>query len=274
MRPWRQLIVGIACAFLILPTRASAVPTPPALVVTGSRSASVELDLPNDTTFDLSHMTSSGSGRYAGIYLEPIDVPTGQRERVGRHSGAIAFRDVHEARASSYIFPFVAVAPAATKAGHYRLYLFTDSSVVVRVPISGSRSLNPRPTQPVVASFAGKADILTSPIEAQNTQPLRVTGSRSISMSAMLIGGFRAFAGDIGTCLRAPGSQCGSATSRGADGPYSSVGIDPVEDYGLAFRVSYMPGAIAPGQYEAFQGALNIGGLKYASGAAFSFRLE
>ncbi len=274
MRRWRSFIIGVACAFLVLPASVSASPAQRVLVVTGSRSASVELDLAKDTTFDLSHMTSSGSGRYAGIYLEPIDVPAAQRERVGRHSGAIAFRDVREPRSSSYVFPFVAVPPAATKAGRYRLYLFTDSAVVLRVPISGARSLSLRPSRPVVVSFAGKADILTSPIEAKNTQPLRLTGSRSVSMSAMLIFGFRAFAGDVGTCLRAPGSQCGSATSGGGDGPYTSVGISPIEDYGLAFRVSYMPGAIAPGQYEAYQGALNAGGLKYASGAAFSFRLE
>ena len=90
----------------------------------------------------------------------------------------------------------------------------------------------------------------------------------------MVVGGFRAFAGDVGTCIRRPGTECGSSTTQGADGPYTSVGISLFEDYGLAFRVSYMPGAISPGNYEAYQGALNAGGLKYASGAAFSFRLS
>jgi hypothetical protein len=273
-RMTRRVVAGvIVVALVLVPGLSQAAPPPPALVLTGSTSASSEITLKHDTTLDLRRMTASGSGHFAGLYLEPIDVPPSQREQVGRHSGAIAFRDVREPGGDAYLFPFVAAAPTATKAGRYRIYLFVDRPTVVRVPISGSASLHVRPTSQVVVAYASRPNILTSPLEARNVQPLRVTGRRSISMSAMIIGGFRAFAGDVGTCLRPPGSECGSATSRGADGPYTSLGVNPLADYGLAFRVSYLPGALTGGAYEAYQGALNAGGLKYASGAAFTFRL-
>lgn len=274
MRFWRPLLAGVTVCLLASPAGVGNAATAPVLTVSGSRSASVDLVLTRDTTLDLSHMTVSGAGRFAGVYLEPLDVPPAQRERVGRNTGAIVFKDVREPGDTGHVFPFIADASAVTKAGRYRLYLLTDATAVIRVPLSGSASLRVTPTRSVAASFASDADIVSSPFQAENAQPLTVVGRRSITMSALLIGGFRAFAGDISSCVRDPGSECGSATSRGADGPYSSVGVSPLANYGLAYRVTYLPGAVAPAKYEAYQGALNVGGVQYASAAALSFQLE
>jgi hypothetical protein len=273
MNAWRRWLVGGLLAGM------AGLPTVPAhaagttLTLTGRHSASIDVTFNADITLDLQQMVTTGAGRFAGMYAEAISVPVPQRQAADRHAGAVRFRDVHEPGSPGFLFSFVARPSGTLKAGRYRLYLLADGLTQVRVPMTGSRSLRLSPTRSAVTAIASDADIIVSAIEAKNVQPLVLTGARTINMSALLVGEFRAFAGDIGTCLRRPETECGSATSSGVDGPFTSVGINPVEDYGLAWSITYQSGVLTPGRYEAFQGALNAAGLKYASGAAFSLTL-
>ena len=244
------------------------------LVLTGKQSASIEVTFAASTTLDLGHMETTGAGRFAGMYAEALNTAVDQQPGGSdQRAGAMVFRDVHEPGSPGYVFPLIGSLSRTLKAGRYRLYLLADGPTQVRVPISGGRSLQLRPSRPVVTAVASDPDILASPIKATNVQPLKVTGARSLNLSALLVGGFRAYAGQIGTCLRRPENECGSATNSGADGPFTGAAIDPVEDFGMAWSVTYQPGTLGPGRYEAYQGAVNAAGLKFASGAAFSLSL-
>lgn len=273
METWRRWLIGGLLAGMAglpaVPARAAGA----TLILIGKRSASVDVTLNADVTLDLQQMVTTGAGRFAGMYAEAISVPVPQRQAADRHGGAVRFRDVHEPGSPGFLFSFVARPSGILKAGRYRLYLLADGPTQVRVPITGSRSLRVSPTRPAVTAVASAADILVSAIEARNVQPLVLSGPRTVNMSALLVGEFRAFAGDIGTCLRRPETECGSATGSGVDGPFASVGINPVGDYGLAWSVTYQPGTLAPGRYEGVQEALNVAGLKYASGASLSLTL-
>ena len=270
---WRRWLLCVLLVGLLGVTELPASAAGETITLSGSRTASVDVTFAEDTTFDLAKLTSTGAGRFAGFYAEALGVAPAQRLDGNRHAGAVMFRDVHEPGAAGYVFSFVATLPSTLKAGRYRLYLLADGPTRVRVPVSGIGSLRLVPSRPAVAAVASDPDILTSAVEARNVQPLAITCDRTISMSALLVGGFRAYAGQIGTCLRRPESECGTATTSGVDGPFTGVGIDPVEDYGMAWRVSYQPGSLTPGRYEAYQGAVNVGGLRYASAAAFSLTL-
>ena len=244
-RPTAVATAGLLAGLIGLPL-APASADGATLVLTGKQSASVEVTFAASTTLDLGHMETTGAGRFAGMYAEALSTPVEQQR-----AGAMVFRDVHEPGSPGYVFPLSGSLSRTLDAGRYRLYLLADGPTRVRVPISGGRSLQLRPSRPVATAVASDPDILVSPIKATNVQPLKITGARSLNLSALLVGGFRAYAGQIATCLRRPESECGSGTNSGVDGPFTGAAVDPVEDFGMAWSVNYQPGTLGPGRYEA-----------------------
>jgi hypothetical protein len=168
---------------------------------------------------------------------------------------------------------FDAKASRTLSPGRYRIYLLADGPTELVLPVHGSTERRLRPSRVARVAFAQRADILKSAIEAENAQPLTLVGARTVSLSTILIGRFRAYVGEVGACLRLAEAECGS-TTRGGDGSYTGYVVSPLSDIDMSFTSSYAPGALKPGRYEAYQAALNATTLKYASGAALSLSLS
>lgn len=241
-----------------------------ALLLEGVRTASIDITLPSDTTFDIERLTVTGNGRFVGFYAESLDVPLANRSDPRRHLGVVQIRDWHAPGGPAMRLDFAPESGNTLRAGRYRLYLLADGRASVRLPTAGSvvRRLNPKVT--ATATVAASTDVLTSPFEASNVQRLDLSGKRSVSFSGILIGKSRAYAGTIGACLRAPGAECGE---QGIDGGFAGFTVSPLNEVDFAFVVGYQPGVLAPGAYEADQGAINATTLQYASAAAFSLDL-
>ncbi|MEO6204970.1 MAG: hypothetical protein ABIO67_06265 [Mycobacteriales bacterium] len=275
MTRWRTATSGVVLSLLAAGStvRADAATTA-VMVLQGSRTASVDITLSSATTFDVAAMTVTGSWRFVGFYVDAIGAAQSQPQ-VG-NVGAVIPRDFHPPGArEGYTVPFWNRSDSGStlEPGRYRFYLLTDGPGTVRVPLKAGRSMTLRPVRAATAALVSKQNILISPVEAKNVQPITVAGTRNVSFSALVLGKFRVFAGDIGACLRKPESQCGSATNGGMDGPFTGAAISPLEDADFGFVVTYSPGAIPPGRYEVWQGALNVGGLTYATGVAFTLSL-
>jgi len=244
------------------------------LTLVGSRSSSIEVRLPARTTLDLTHMRVRGHSRYAGIYMEAIDRPPAVRDDLALHIGALFIRSLHAPDGAGLTLGFDGQRTNEIAAGRYRVYLLTDAPTRVTIPISGVPTITLRPTQPARTSFAARHDILRSQVEAQNLQPMQVAGARNISLSTLLVGSFRAYAGDIGACLQPAASNGCDATPRAQDGDYTNYALSPLEDLDISFTVTYHPGVLQPGNYRAYQHALNATTLQYATAAAFSLSLQ
>jgi hypothetical protein len=244
--------------------------TPQVVTLAGSRTAWVEITLKAPITFDMEAVHPRSSGRFTGFYVDPV-------APVHRGLGGLVPRDLRAPGATeSYLVPIWNDSDSAQTLapGRYRFYLLTDRPVTLRLPLKDGRGMNLRPTHPATATLASKPDILVNALEADNVQSLNVSGARSIALSVIVIGRFHAFAGDIGTCLRKPETQCGSATNGGIDGPFAGAAVNPFAESDFGWTTIYRPGVLPPGHYEAWQGALNAaGGLKWAAGVAFSLAL-
>jgi len=252
---------------LAIPVQAAG---PQALTLEGSRTAWVELTLPEPTTFDMQHLAITNKGRFAGFYVEAIDPRLRTEWTAAAGLGAVLLRDLHAPGEGGITLELAHPDGATLAAGRYRLYLIADGTASVRIPISGSLGRRLRPTTPTTADVAAKSSILTSPIQASNTQPITVRGKRNITTSAILVGDFRLYAGQIGACLHQPEGDCGE---HGVDGSWSGWMLAPLQDYNLLWQVGYLPGVLGPRRYDAWQGALDAATLQYASGAAFSLAL-
>lgn len=241
-----------------------------ALALHGVQTSSIDITLASDTTFDLDRLEMTGAGRFVGFYAEALDVPVSRRTEPRRHLGAVQIRDWHAPGQPPLTLSFAPESENVLRAGRYRFYLLADGRAEVRIPTSGfSRKL--RPNLPASATVAADDDILASQFGATNAQPLKIKGARSVNFSGILVGKFRAYAGTIGVCLRAPSAECGE---RGVDGGFAGYMISPLSDVDLAFVIGYQPGVLSPGAYVADQAATNLTTFQYASGAAFSLTLS
>lgn len=263
------LLCAVGTVAVSSPTWASPSGT---LTLQGSRTSSVDITLTAETSFDLSRMTTVGRGRFIGFYAEAIDRP--HNDRVGTDHdrvGGVNLRDFHGPGEPPPTVPLVQ--SSTLRPGRFRLYLLADGPSTLRVPVQGLTSKTFRPTRLERATSAVKTDILVNQVQADNTQPIILTGKRAISAAYILVGNWRVYAGDIGACLRKPEGQCGAYTN-GADGAYWSQGVSPLQPTAQVFGFTYQPGTLPPGRYDAWEGALNAGTLDFASGAAFSLTLS
>lgn len=262
----------LVAAFAPLAPRASAEGA--VLTLDGTRTASVDVTLRLKTTFDYLHATFTSKSRFVGFYAEAIDKPVANRDQNGARLGAVTIRDYHPPGDSGHTLDLASSVQRSLDPGRYRIYLIADGPASVRLPITGSTNFVLRPKRPASASAAVNANILVNPLEATNRQPLTVTGSRSISFSSILVGQFRAYLGTIGACLAKPQKDCGSATSSGADAVYTGFVVSPLYGTYFAFTVTYLPGVLPPGAYNALQDAINATTLQFAAGAAFTLNLS
>lgn len=264
------VLVGVLAVSSIGSGLSSAAPVEQ-FVLEGGRTASVDVVLTADTTFDLGNFEAKSAGRFVGFYAESLDKPVSQRTNVGARVGAVTIRDWHAPGQPGLSLSFGSPTSNVLHAGRYRFYLLADGPSRVSVRVQGTRSRVIRPARPAVATVAASSDILTSPIDASNTQPIELAGERTISFSAVLLGKFRAYVGTLGVCLRRPETSCGS---KGVDGGFTGYMLSPLSDVDFAYVIEYAPGALPKGQYEARQAATNVATLQYASGAAFSLALS
>ena len=277
MTGWARVLVALALALVSgvsgVATVHTQAATPEVVVFSGSRTAWVEVTLKTPIEFDLDAMSATSSGRFVGFYVD--GVTPAQREAGAGEFGAMIPRDLRAPGATqSYTVPVWNRHKQVIEPGRYRFYLLTDGPSTLRVPLKQGRGMSLRPTHPTTATVVAKRDILVNSLQADNVQPLTVAGARTVNVSVIVIGKFHAFAGNLGTCFRKPEAKCGSATNGGADGPYTGTVLNPFNETDFGFTTIYSPGALPPGRYEAWQGALNAaGGLKYATGAAFSLTL-
>src|SRR6202008_2906664 len=109
------------------------------------------------------------------------------------------------------------------------------------VPLTGQSLGVLRPSRPTVAAAAVRTDALTSPVQARNVQPLLVSGARSISLSAVLVGKFRAYVGTIGACLHSLEGACGEY-GNAVDGPWAGYVLSPLADLTMVWAVQYEAG--------------------------------
>jgi hypothetical protein len=272
----RHLRTLIACAVLAVgavPMAAEAAPHAE-LFLTGMRTASIDVTVGPDTRLHLDAVATSTNGRFVGFYVEAVDVPFARRTEAGRRHGVVNVRDWHAPGQAPVPFSFTPPDPSGNVLlpGRYRFYLLADGPSTVRIPTSGPLRGRLAPSRPAQAAAAADSDVLKSPIEASNTQPLRLSGARTVNFSGILLGDFRAYAGFVGACIRSPGGECGE-TRGGADGSFAGYFISPLADVTLAFAVGYQPGVLPPGEYVADQAATNATTIKHASAAAFTLTL-
>ena len=242
--------------------------------IAGPRSASVDFVLQQATTFDVDKNSSSGSGRYVGFYVEAIDRPYAERDAAGRNLGLVSLRDFHPPGEPGLTLGLGVNRSGTLQPGRYRAYLLADGPSSVSVPITGSRNLRLSPTRPERTVADVQPDILASPVSASNRRGIRLTGPRTLAVSSVLVGRFRAYAGQIEACLATPESDCGSDAARGADGTYAGWMVSPLNDIAFSFTLEYQPGVLKPGSYDGVQYALNGTTLQFASGAAFALSLS
>lgn len=279
MTKWTRVLVATVLAMASgtsgAATARARAATPEVLILSGSRTAWVEVSLRAPITFDLNAMSTNSSGRYAGFYVDAVT--SAQRQASAGNIGAVVPQDLRApgAKESYHMLIWNRSKDSQTLVpGRYRFYLLADSPSTVRVPLKDGHGMSLRPTHSTSAALVADRDILVNPLQADNVRLLNVTGTRTVNVSYIVIGKFHAFAGNLGTCFRKPEAKCGTATHGGADGPYTGTVVDPLNETDFGFTTVYAPGALPPGRYEAWQGALNAaGGLKYATGAALSLTL-
>lgn len=241
------------------------------VTLAGSRSGYYDMTVRNRTSLDLTHVSISARGRVGGFYVERVDVPPSQRGDDDGQLGAVAMTGVHAPDGGPVVVP-LGVPTRVLSPGRYRWYLLADAATTVRIPGQGLATVSVRPARPALMSTAQDSDILASPVTADNVQRLVLSGSRSVSVSTILLGRFRAYQGDVGACLRRPETECGEETN-GAGGTYNTTAISPLQDFDFSFSIGYGPGVLGHGSYEAFQTALNATGLRYAAGGAVTLQL-
>ena len=76
---FRRLTTVAAALCILAVTHPSQASASSVLTLQGSRTASIDITLSAQTTFDLEHVTTSGSGRFIGFYAEAIDRPPAPR---------------------------------------------------------------------------------------------------------------------------------------------------------------------------------------------------
>jgi hypothetical protein len=272
-----RLVSTIAvAAALLIPSVAQATGTPTTrakLVLTGSRTASVDVTLRSPIVIDAPASNMTSPGRFFGFYAEAIDKPFGERYDEGNAAGFVTLRDYHppgqEGNSLNLASPKLTL-----NAGRYRFYLVADGPTTVRLVISGRDNYSLKPSRPATADAAVRTDILVNPLQASNAQSLVIPSGRSVAFSSIVVGKFRAYVGLIAACLALPGKDCGSATQGGADGGGALQMINPISDFTFRFSVHYPPGVLAPGRYDALQDATNAGTFQFGSGAAFVLGLN
>jgi hypothetical protein len=270
----RLALAAVVAGAVLVPTGVSASATGSYFRIAGSHSASADFVLSRSATFDLGKAESHGSGQFVGFYVESIDRPYAERDADGRNLGLVTLRDFHPPGEPSLTLGLGVNRSHILQPGRYRAYLLADGPSSVSVPISGSLGLTLKPQRPERAVATVQTDILTSPLAAANRQPIRLTGSRTLAVSSIVIGRFRAYAGQIAACVTKPEGDCGEATNRGVDGTYTGWMVSPLNDMTFGFTLEYGPGVLPPGSYESVQTALNATTLQFASGAAFALTLS
>jgi hypothetical protein len=270
----RRLLTAMVIVGLLGSWSATSVDAAPAhaLQLTGSRTASADLVLRQNTTFDVDKLAISGKGSFAGFYMESLDKPVAKRTEAGARLGAVTIRDWRTPDGPGLTTSFTPPGKQQLSAGRYRVYLVADGPTTVSLPTNGA-TMRLRPTRPATAAVEARADILSSPVQATNTQTMRFVGKRTVALVGLVVGRFRAYVGTIGSCFRTPEAECGEHGS-GADGAFAGYLLSPLSDLDLSWTTLYEPGVLKPGRYEAHQEALNATTLQYASGAAFTLSLD
>lgn len=269
----RRVSMLLLAVGLVAASNHSLAAPPGEILLEGSRTAWVDLSLSTTVTIDYGRSTLTGKGAFVGFYAESLSKPVNARYAVGSTIGAVTLRDFHGPGDTGVTENLAPGFARQLQPGRYRFYLLADGPATVRLAVEGGPRLRLKPTSPTRATAAIRQDILQDPLRAGNTQPLEVTGVRSLVTSSILLGRFRAFAGQVGACVAVPAQTCGSGSDSGADGPYNGFLINPSKDIEYLFGVVYEPGALRPGSYEARQTAINATTLQYASGAAFALSL-
>jgi hypothetical protein len=270
----RRALICVALAIGgVLPfTPSNAASTQPSLTVVGSRTAYADIRLANKTDFDLSHAVLTGGGRFVGLYVETLDQPPADRDRAGARVGIVRIRDYHPA---GEVAPTLTLGNTTWLApGHYRVYLVSDGTATIRVPVAGSSTLVVKPHNDTRAAAVVGPDIMVNPVEASNRQRLQLNGHRTINFSTITIGRFRAFAGQVGACLALPGQDCGTAAKSGIDGAYTGWYVSPLDDQEFTFTLGYDAGVLPLGRYDAVQQAVNATTMQFAVAAAFTLTLR
>jgi hypothetical protein len=176
----RNMLASVVLMFVTVFTGHADAIEDDALVLEGVRTASIDITLASDTTFDLERLAMNGSGRFVGFYAEALDVPVASRSEPGRHLGAVQIRDWRAPGQPGLTLSFAPERDNTLRAGRYRLYLLADGQSTVRIPTMGSLDRHLRPAKPATANVAADSDILTSQFNASNVQPLRLSGTRSV----------------------------------------------------------------------------------------------
>lgn len=189
---WTRLVLGVILAAAVAAPVEAASPRP--LVLTASRSASIDVTFPRTVTLTPAAVRVSGGRRYAGYFL--------QRVGAGAASGTGAmYLHAFRAPATEWVAhplgpdDFVKDPPFRLPAGRYRLYALGDGPIEVRIPLAGyagARTL--RATRPVRVTYAVRdvtATVLprptgmASPGGFRADLPITVVSDASVSFSTI-----------------------------------------------------------------------------------------
>jgi hypothetical protein len=265
----RSVIVAVVLAALASATPSLAAEPAGALKISGSRTSSIVVDFGRDFTLDVYAMTVTSRDGFSGFYLERA---TATERQGGRDtSGAVLLHDLHAPDDSAFPIPLSGGEDPNVKlgAGRYRVYFVGDRPGTVTVPIKGVASRTVKATALTDASANVEPLRVELMTHVQGRQPITVA-PRSVSLSTLLVGRFRAHAGSIGACLTQPGGECDG----GVDGDYTGVSFSPTSEYDFSWTVSYADGAKKGGRYDARQSATNAAGISFGLGGSFTLKLR
>lgn len=268
----RSILWAIAMLLAALPLAPSAFAAG-TWTLSADGTSFVDVTLSSAVSLEPSTIATTGRGRFQGFYLERVDVAAPDRAAQGNSFGAVTFPGYHEPGEPKLVLTLTPGNEAELNAGRYRLYVLADGPTTVTVRGDKLTSRTFRAVKPARAIASVKPDILTSPVQADDTESFTLTGKRSISLVSTLVGKARAYAGIVGACLTIPGQQCGQATTGGGDGPYANYALSPLSDVSVLFTITYAPGALPPTIYDARHDAVNAGTLQYASAVNFTLAL-
>jgi hypothetical protein len=265
----RSAIVAVVLAALAPATPSLAAEPAGALKISGSRTSSIVVDFGRDFTLNIYAMTVTSKDGFSGFYLERA---TAAERQGGRDtSGAVLLHDLHAPDDTAFPIPLSGGEDPNVElgAGRYRVYFVGDRPGTVTVPIKGVASRTIKATALTDASAEIEPLRVERMTHVQGRQPVTVA-PRSVTLSTLLIGRFRAYAGSMGACLTNPGGECDG----GVDGEYSAFSVSPASEYDFSFTVSYADGAKKGGRYDARQTATNAAGISFGVGGSFTLKLR
>lgn len=270
----RTATIAAICAVAAGMSPARAVPPAGRLVLSARSTASIDLTLDRAVDLDLRQATVSGRGRFQGFYVERVDIPAASRGDDSSTTGVVSLRDYHEPDApEARSLSLGDALTAHLQPGRYRFYVLADGPSSVTIPGTGLRSRTLTAARPASASAVVEPDILQTPIQAQGREHLQA-GARSVNLSSILVGRFRAYAGSIATCITPRGAECGEGTNTGVDGPFVGYMLSPLNSTSFSLTYVYHPGTVAVGAVDAAHQATDAATLQFAASAAFTLQLQ